>query len=181
MRPEEEMSMKRIVTVIAAAMLLAAPVAFAQDQPAAPQQQEKQQGKESRRQQMSPEERAAAIDKRLERVKSNLKLTSEQAALWPPVEAALRQFANEAQEARQEMRAQREARSKDKDQEVDPIAMLRERADRMAERADVMKKLADAADPLYKILDDGQKQQLQRLMGAGGNRQGQRQNKPQRG
>jgi hypothetical protein len=37
---------------------------------------------------------------------------------------------------------------------------LRERADNMAASATAMKKIADAADPLYKTLDDGQKRRL---------------------
>ena len=37
---------------------------------------------------------------------------------------------------------------------------LRQRADNMATSAAAMKKIADAADPLYKTLDDGQKRRL---------------------
>jgi hypothetical protein len=42
----------------------------------------------------------------------------------------------------------------------DPVARLRERADNMATSATAMKKIADAADPLYKTLDDSQKRRL---------------------
>ena len=42
----------------------------------------------------------------------------------------------------------------------DPVARLRERAENMATTAAAMKKIADAADPLYKTLDDGQKRRL---------------------
>ena len=42
----------------------------------------------------------------------------------------------------------------------DPVVRLRERADRMAATASVLKRIADAADPLYKTLDDGQKRRL---------------------
>ena len=37
---------------------------------------------------------------------------------------------------------------------------LRDRAETMAASAEAMKKIADAADPLYKTLDDGQKRRL---------------------
>ena len=40
------------------------------------------------------------------------------------------------------------------------MARLRERADNMTASATAMKKIADAADPLYKALDDGQKRRL---------------------
>ena len=42
----------------------------------------------------------------------------------------------------------------------DPVTRLRERADTMATTAAAMKRIADAADPLYKTLDDGQKRRL---------------------
>ena len=42
----------------------------------------------------------------------------------------------------------------------DPVARLRDRADTMVATAEAMKKIADAADPLYKTLDDGQKRRL---------------------
>ena len=40
------------------------------------------------------------------------------------------------------------------------MTRLRERADTMAASAAAMKKIADAADPLYKTLDEGQKRRL---------------------
>jgi hypothetical protein len=40
------------------------------------------------------------------------------------------------------------------------VARLRQRADNMATSAAALKKIADAADPLYKTLDDGQKRRL---------------------
>ncbi len=50
----------------------------------------------------------------------------------------------------------------------DPVTRLRERADNMATSAAAMKKIADAADPLYKTLDDGQKRRLTILTHHGG-------------
>ena len=40
------------------------------------------------------------------------------------------------------------------------MARLRDHAENMAATAAAMKKIADAADPLYKTLDDGQKRRL---------------------
>ncbi|RRC07953.1 hypothetical protein EIA17_25575, partial [Escherichia coli] len=45
----------------------------------------------------------------------------------------------------------------------DPVTRLRERADNMAATATSLKKIADAADPLYKTLDDNQKRRLTML------------------
>ena len=42
----------------------------------------------------------------------------------------------------------------------DPVTRLRDRAETMAATAAAMKKIADAADPLYKTLDDSQKRRL---------------------
>jgi hypothetical protein len=55
-------------------------------------------------------------------------------------------------------------RDRDRDnrdrQPVDPVTRLRDRAETMGATAAAMKKIADAADPLYKTLDDGQKRRL---------------------
>ena len=40
------------------------------------------------------------------------------------------------------------------------MTRLRDRAENMAATAAAMKKIAEAADPLYKTLDDGQKRRL---------------------
>ena len=42
---------------------------------------------------MSPEDRAAYADARIAAVHAGLKLTADQEKLWPPVEAAVREFA----------------------------------------------------------------------------------------
>jgi hypothetical protein len=47
------------------------------------------------------------------------------------------------------------------------LERMRSRADSMATSAASMKKLADALDPLYKSLDDGQKQRFEVLSRAG--------------
>jgi hypothetical protein len=41
-----------------------------------------------------------------------------------------------------------------------PVARLQQRADAMATTAAALKRIAEAADPLYKTLDDGQKRRL---------------------
>src|ERR671935_2058299 len=42
---------------------------------------------------MTPEDRAAFVDARIAAVHAGLKLTADQEKLWPPVEAAVRDFA----------------------------------------------------------------------------------------
>ena len=108
---------------------------------------------------MSPEDRAALTDARIAAVKAGLKLTPDQEKLWPPVETAVRDFAKlRIDRANARMNAERD--SQDSQKPSDPVARLRDRADTMTATAAAMKRIADAADPLYKTLDDGQKRRL---------------------
>jgi hypothetical protein len=108
---------------------------------------------------MSPEDRAAFADARIAAVHAGLKLSADQEKLWPPVEAAVREFAKlRIDRANARMNAAQGDSSQQKPD--DPVARLRERADGMATSAAALKKIADAADPLYKTLDDGQKRRL---------------------
>ena len=107
---------------------------------------------------MNPEDRAAFADARIAAVHAGLKLSADQEKLWPPVETAVREFAKlRIDRANARMNA---AQGDASQAPADPVARLRERADNMATSAAAMKKIADAADPLYKTLDDGQKRRL---------------------
>jgi hypothetical protein len=126
---------------------------------------------------MNPEDRAAFTDARIAAVKAGLKLTPDQEKLWPPVEAAVRDLAKlRIDRANARMNARRDDSQDAQKQESqnlgDPVARLRERADTMATTAAAMKKIADAADPLYKTLDDGQKRRLAILTHHMGGRSG---------
>jgi hypothetical protein len=108
----------------------------------------------------TPEDRAAFLDAKIAGVHAGLKLTADQEKLWPPVEAAVRDFAKiRMDRANARMNAQ-QGPAPDMQRDGDPVARLRERAENMATSAAAMKKIADAADPLYKTLDDGQKRRL---------------------
>lgn len=111
---------------------------------------------------MNPEDRAAFVDARIAAVHAGLKLNEDQEKLWPPVEAAVRDFAKlRIDRANARMRAQDDAGGQQTPD--DPVARLRERADNMAASSAALKKIADAADPLYKTLDEGQKRRLTML------------------
>jgi hypothetical protein len=126
---------------------------------------------------MNPEDRGAFLDARIAAVHAGLKLNADQEKLWPPVEAAVRDFAKlRIDRANARMNADKSDAS-GAERPGDPVARLRERADTMAASAAALKKIADAADPLYKTLDDGQKRRLavlthmERRFGAEGWRQ----------
>src|SRR3954454_11754652 len=109
---------------------------------------------------MNPEDRAAFADARIAAVHAGLKLSADQEKLWPPVEAAVKEFAKlRIDRANARMNAMRDD-NRDRQAPDDPVARLRERAESMGTTAAALKKIADAADPLYKTLDDGQKRRL---------------------
>jgi hypothetical protein len=108
---------------------------------------------------MNPEDRAAYADARIAAVHAGLKLTADQEKLWPPVEAAVKEFAK-LRIDRANARMNRPQDDSSQQKPDDPVARLRERADNMAATAAAMKKIAEVADPLYKTLDDGQKRRL---------------------
>jgi len=112
---------------------------------------------------MSPEDRAAFTDARIAAVHAGLKLTPDQDKLWPPLEAAVRDFAKLRMDRANARMTAKEDEAKDTQQAEDPVARLRARADNMATTAAALKKIADAADPLYKTLDEGQKRRLKIL------------------
>lgn len=109
----------------------------------------------------SAEDRSAFADARIAAVHAGLKLTPDQEKLWPPLEAAVKEFAKlRIDRAEARMKARGDDRD---DRPADPVARLRDRADSMATTAAALKKIADAADPLYKSLDEGQKRRLRVL------------------
>lgn len=117
------------------------------------------------------EDVAAFTDARIASLKAGLKLTAEQEKNWPAVETALRDLAKQRAERANAMAERREARrgSDSAAQHApDAIARMREGADAATQRAAGLKKLADASEPLYKSLDEGQKRRFAALIRMGG-------------
>lgn len=100
----------------------------------------------------------AMSDARIAALKAGLRLTAEQEKLWPAVEAALQEAAKERMENRAERRAERA--DMPKGERPDVIERLRAQADGMVERGQMMKKVADAAAPLYDSLDGSQQRRF---------------------
>jgi hypothetical protein len=112
---------------------------------------------------MSPEDRAAFADARIAAVHAGLKLNADQEKLWPPVESAVRDLVKlraDRANARMKQDESKDAQRQDSQNSRDPVSSLRERGDNMTTMGAALKKIADAADPLYKTLDDGQKRRL---------------------
>jgi zinc resistance-associated protein len=110
----------------------------------------------------SAQDIAAFADARIAALKAGLELTPDQQKNWPPVESAMRDLAKQ--------RADRfAARKNAKDTaKADPMQRLSRRADAMQARGAALKKLADAAKPLYDSLNDAQKHRFMMLVRLGG-------------
>ncbi|HEX2655896.1 MAG TPA: Spy/CpxP family protein refolding chaperone [Xanthobacteraceae bacterium] len=100
----------------------------------------------------STEDMNVLTDARMAEIKTALKLTSDQEKNWPPVEQALRDLAKQ--------RIDRITARRNGPRTDDAIERLRHRADAMTATAAGLKRLADAAQPLYQSLDEGQKHRL---------------------
>jgi len=101
---------------------------------------------------------------RLAALKAGLTLTAEQEKNWPAFEAAARELGK--------LRLDRMSAMRTAQPTNDPAERLRRRATAMADTSAVLKKLADATDPLYKSLDDNQKRRFAMLSRIGGQRGG---------
>src|SRR4051812_9323852 len=103
------------------------------------------------------EDMRAFAEARLAALKAGLMLTPEQERNWPAFEQAARELAKQRLDR---MDAFASARRDRQPRSVDPIERMRRRAEMMSETGAVLKKFADAMDPLYKSLDDGQKRRF---------------------
>jgi zinc resistance-associated protein len=103
-------------------------------------------------------------DARIAAIHAGLKLTAEQEKNWPAVESALRDLAKQ--------RSERFAARASTDRPKDPVERLNLRAEAMTQRGAALKKLADAAGPLYKSLDESQKHRFVVLARLGGREHG---------
>ena len=97
----------------------------------------------------SAEDITAFGEARIAALHAGLKLTPEQEKNWPAVESAMRELIKQ--------RSARLAARASADRPTDPVERLQLFADTLTQRGAALKKLADAAGPLYKSLDDAQK------------------------
>ena len=104
---------------------------------------------------VSPQDMAAFADARIAALHAGLELNADQEKSWAPFEQALRELSKMRIahiEARQKAMMQPPSQTP-----PNPIERLQKRADAMATRGAALKRLADAAAPLYQSLDDAQK------------------------
>ena len=112
---------------------------------------------------------ANEVDAQVALLKARLQLTVDQERNWPALQTALHDFGVARLSARTDERMRRDRR-RDRDRREDAaerendIALMRQEADALVARADALRKLADAADPLYGALDNRQKAKLMQFM-----------------
>lgn len=111
-----------------------------------------QQAASAERMQQWAADRETMLDAKLAGMKAGLGLTADQEKLWSPFESAVKDADKSRMDAigqMMRMRAQGERMS--------PIDHLDAMADRLSQGAANLKKIADAAKPLYDSLDESQK------------------------
>ena len=143
---------KSILAGTTALMIAGSSLVYAQEQPAGPDG--------ARRWQPTAADVSAFADARIAGLKAGLKLTPDQEKDWPAVESAIRDLSKQ--------RADRLAARASAPRTADPIERMSLRADAMTQIAAGLKKLADAARPLYQKLDEGQKHRFLVLVHSGG-------------
>ena len=102
--------------------------------------------------------RAAFLNARLAALHAGLELNPDQEKLWPPVESAIRDF---CKLVTSQWRAHR-----NEEQGLNPVDRLEKRSEAITARGQALKKIADAAKPLYATLNDAQKERLPILLRA---------------
>jgi LTXXQ motif family protein len=117
-----------------------------------------QQASRAERMQKWAADRETMLDAKLAGMKAGLGLTIDQEKLWAPFESAVKDAHKarmDAMGAMMRMRAQGERMS--------PVDRLEAMSDRLSQGATNVKKIADAAKPLYAVLDESQKHKFDTL------------------
>ncbi len=130
------------VAVSASAFALTAAAAQSDQQPAP----------SAERMQHWAADRETMLDAKLAGMKAGLQMTGDQEKLWGPFESAVRDADKARMDAMQKM-----MQTRNENEKMSPVDHLQAMADRMSEGAANLKKIADAAKPLYASLDDSQK------------------------
>ncbi len=102
------------------------------------------------------------VDARIAQLKANLRLTVDQEKNWSGVQTALHdygieQLKNVMESGNRPSRRERDEQGQDRPND---IALMRTMADGLTAKGASLKKLADAAEPLYTSLDDRQRREL---------------------
>jgi zinc resistance-associated protein len=106
----------------------------------------------------SASDRAAFAEARLAALHAGLALTPDQEKLWPPVESALRETVKTLVAQHKQMR--------EGERPSDLVGWIKRMSTNQLARGEALKKLADAAAPLYATLSEEQKERIPLLLRA---------------
>ncbi len=111
-----------------------------------------QQASRAERMQHWAADRETMLDAKLAGMKAGLGLTADQEKFWSPFESAVKNADKSRMDAMGEI-----MRMRKQGERMSPIDHLEAMADRLSQGATNVKKIADAAKPLYDSLDESQK------------------------
>ena len=111
-----------------------------------------QQASRAERMQKWAADRETMLDAKLAGMKAGLGLTADQERLWGPFESAVKDAAKSRIDAMGQM-----MRMRAQGERMSPVDRLEAMSDRLSQGATNVKKIADAAKPLYDSLDESQK------------------------
>ncbi len=117
--------------------------------------QTNQQPSQAERMQHWAADRETLLDAKLAGMKAALGLSADQEKLWDPFASAVKDAAKARMDAMQKM-----MQTRDQDEHMSPVDHLEAIADRLSQGAADVKKIADAAKPLYAALDASQKEKF---------------------
>jgi hypothetical protein len=166
---------KPVIAATAALALIGSTLVYAQQQG----------GSSGRHHQMTPDRYVKRTNERIAAIKAGLELTPDQQQAWGAYQQALEdlvQFRVQRMQARQ-ANQQQAGSTQPRKGGGDPFARLSRRVDFMTQSAPLVKKMADAGEPLYQSLSDAQKgrfKMLTRLLLPKLTMTGQRENRGQR-
>jgi LTXXQ motif family protein len=140
--------LKAVVAATAAVTIAGSTVSYAQ---------RSERPDDARRGQSTTEDMRAFQAARLAALRAGLSMSADQEMHWPAFEQAMR----ELQQLRlNRVAAMRDARRGDRAQIVDPAERMRQRASRLSENGAVLKRLAEATEPLYQSFDEAQRRRF---------------------
>ena len=137
--------MKRTLVVALAAVFASAP-AFALAA------EGDQQSSHAERMQQWAADRETVLDAKLAGMKAGLALTADQEKLWGPFQSAVQDAAGSRMDAMRQIMQTRAP-----GEQMSPVDHLEAIANRLSQDATDVRKIADAAKPLYDSLDESQK------------------------
>ena len=97
-------------------------------------------------------DRETVLDAKLAGMKAGLGLTADQEKLWGPFQSAVQDAAKSRMDAVRQM-----MQTRAQGEQMSPVDHLEAMANRLSQGATDIKKIADAAKPLYDSLDESQK------------------------